>query len=39
MLHKGNSNTIPFSNIRESMLFYSIIIGKYTANGKIIGPN
>ena len=39
MLHKGNSNTIPFSNVRESMLFYSIIIGKYTANGKIIGPN
>jgi hypothetical protein len=39
MLHKGKSNQIPFSNMRETMLFYRIIIGNYSAKGKIISQN
>ncbi len=37
MLLKGNVNTVSYNNIRESVLFYRIILNKHNINGKIIG--
>jgi hypothetical protein len=36
MLFKGRSNTIPFGDLRDAVLFYRIILGKRIASGKVI---
>lgn len=38
-VHKRDNNIVPFIKVRQETIFYRIYMGKYTANGKVIGIN